>query len=280
MKYHGGALQLSGIVLISLICVQAYAQQQPLWEFGAGVSVLSFPDYRGSDEVNQYLLPLPYIVYRGDYLKADRNGARGVLFDSEWMEINASISASLPVDSQHNAARVGMPNLQPTLELGPSLDITLWRSADRRNRVDVRLPVRLGVSVEPPYRPLGWQVSPRINVDIGEVDGWSGWNLGLLAGPLYGSQTYHDYFYSVAPQYATLARPSYDARGGYAGMQWLLAVSKRFPRYWFGGFLRRDSLDGAVFGASPLVKNRDYVAVGVAIAWIIDTSAQQVTGAE
>jgi outer membrane scaffolding protein for murein synthesis (MipA/OmpV family) len=271
---------MSVAATLAFIATPAPAQLQPLWEVGAGASLFSFPDYRGSDETHQYLLPVPYVVYRGEHLKADRNGVRGVVFDSERVEVNASVSASLPVDSRNNAARAGMPDLHPTLELGPSLDVTLWRSSDRRNRVDVRLPVRLGISVESPYRPLGWQASPRINVDIGGVAGWTGWNFGVLMGPLYGSQKYHDYFYSVAPQYATVMRPSYDARGGYAGTQWLLAVSKRFPRYWVGGFLRRDRLDGAEFSASPLVKNRDYIAAGVAVAWIINTSAQMVTESE
>ena len=254
----------------------AHAQQQPLWELGAGASLLSFPDYRGSNETHPYLLPMPYVIYRGEYLKADRNGVRGILFDSERMEINASIGASLPVDSRKNAARSGMPDLQPTLELGPSLDVMLWRSGDNHYRVDLRLPVRLGISAQSPYQALGWQASPRINVDIQDVGDWAGWNLGVLAGPLYGSRKYHDYFYSVTPQYATPARPSYDARGGAAGVQWLASISKRFPNYWVGGFLRRDTLDNAVFADSPLVKNRNYVAVGVAVAWIITTSQQQV----
>jgi MipA family protein len=267
-------------VVLALAGPAAYAQQLPLWELGAGATVLSFPDYRGSDESHQYLLPVPYVVYRGEVLKADRNGVVGIVFDTERLEINASVSASLPVDSQHNAARAGMPNLHPTVELGPSLDVTLWRSVNRRNRIDVRLPVRLGISVESPYRPLGWQASPRINVDIDDMGGWAGWSLGLLAGPLYGSRKYHDYFYSVAAQYATPERPSYAAPGGYAGTQWLMALSKRFPKYWVGGFMRRDRLDSAVFADSPLVTNKNYFAAGMAVAWIIDTSEQLVTVTE
>lgn len=280
MTNYRGLLAVMVAVVLLLGGALTHAQQQPLWELGAGASLLSFPDYRGSGETQQYLLPMPYVIYRGEYLKADRHGVRGVVFDSGRIEINASVSASLPVDSRHATARIGMPNLRPTLELGPSLDVTLWRSANLRYRFDLRLPVRFGISFESPYRSFGWQASPRINVDINDVGGWRGWNLGLLAGPLYGSRKYHDYFYSVAPQYVTPARPSYDARGGHAGMQWLVAVSKRFPSYWVGGFMRWDYLDAAVFADSPLVKNKNYVAAGVAIAWIIGTSEQQVTVTE
>ena len=49
---------------------------RPLWELGVGVAGLRLPDYRGSDQSRGYVLPLPYIVYRGTWLKADRDGAR------------------------------------------------------------------------------------------------------------------------------------------------------------------------------------------------------------
>ena len=80
----------------------------------------------------------------------------------------------------------------------------------------------------------------------------------------------------MAQQYATPDRPAYEARRGYAGVQFLAAVSKRFPAYWVGGFLRYDTLSGAVFGDSPLVTRSNYLAGGVAIAWIIGDSSRLV----
>jgi len=103
-----------------------------------------------------------------------------------------------------------------------------------------------------------------------------GWNLGLVAGPLFGDRKQHQYFYSVAQQYATPERPAFVAPSGYAGVQFLVALSKRFPSYWVGGFLRYDSLSGAVFGDSPLVKRSNYLAGGIAIAWIIGESSRRV----
>ena len=44
----------------------AYAEALPRWELGLGVAALSIPDYRGSDQQRGYLLPLPYIQYRGE----------------------------------------------------------------------------------------------------------------------------------------------------------------------------------------------------------------------
>ena len=99
--------------------------QRPLWELGIGVAGLRLPDYRGSDQSRGYVLPLPYIVYRGTWLKADRDGARALLFDSQRVKVDVSVAASTPTRSSDNSARAGMPNLPGTFELGPNLNITL-----------------------------------------------------------------------------------------------------------------------------------------------------------
>jgi len=80
----------------------------------------------------------------------------------------------------------------------------------------------------------------------------------------------------VAPQYATAGRPAYEAASGYAGMQYLAALSKRFPKYWVGAFVRYDNLSGATFENSPLVRQKDYVAGGIAISWILGESSTRV----
>jgi outer membrane scaffolding protein for murein synthesis (MipA/OmpV family) len=268
-------LGLSGLQPVS-----AAAAEKPLWELGAGVSGLSLPDYRGSDRSGLYAIPFPYVVYRGDFLKADRNGIRGTFFNNDRIDLNVSVGASLPVKSSNNPARQGMPDLKPTVEIGPSLDVTLWRTDDHRYKLDLRLPVRTAVTVDSSMTDIGWVFSPRLNLDIQDAMGLPGWNLGLLAGPMFGSDRNHQYFYSVAPQYATADRPAYEARGGYAGSQFLLAVSKRYDRYWVGGFARWDSLQGAVFADSPLVRRDHYFAAGVGVAWIFGQSAKLVEADE
>lgn len=258
----------------------AFAAEKPLWEVGVGMSALSFPDYRGSDEPSVYAIPFPYLVYRGEFLKADRQGIRGTLFNSDRIELNISLGASLPVNSDENRARRGMPDLEPAMELGPSLDLNLWRTRDQRYRLDLRLPVRTAVTVKGGMDDIGWVFSPRLNLDIVDVAGLPGWNMGLLAGPMYGSERNHDYFYSVAPQYATADRPAFDAEAGYAGSQFLMSVSKRYRKYWLGAFARWDSLDGAVFADSPLVKREHYFAAGIGIAWVFGESSTRVEAVE
>jgi outer membrane protein len=250
----------------------AQAEEKPLWEAGLGVGAMVFPDYRGSDEVNAYPLPLPYFVYRGKFLKADREGLRGELFDERYLELSLSINATIPVSSDDNDAREGMPNLRSTVELGPSLDVHLWRSADSSIKLDLVMPLRLPITLEGSPQTLGWNFSPRLNLDIADIGGKPGWNFGIGVGPLFAAERYHEYFYSVAPRFATATRPVYDARGGYSGTHLITAVSKRFPRYWVGAYLRYDNLRDAVFEDSPLVRQQNYVTGGIGIAWMIGKS--------
>jgi outer membrane protein len=254
----------------------AQADDKPLWELGAGVTALAFPDYRGSDQTRNYVLPIPYVVYRGEFFKADRDGVRSIFLERENVEIHASVGASFPVASSDNDARSGMPDLRPTVELGPAVDVTLWRAAAAGMKLTLRLPLRFAFTVERSPEYIGWLFSPRLNLDINNVGGMPGWNLGLFASPAYGDGRFHRYFYTVSPAYATPSRPAYDAPAGYNGMEFLAAVSKRFPRYWVGAFVRYDTLAGAAFVDSPLVRTRGYFAAGVAVAWIFAESSQQV----
>ena len=76
------------------------------------------------------------------------------------------------------------------------------------------------------------------------------------------------------------ARPAYQAPGGYAGTQLLLALSRRYPNYWIGAYVRHDWLQAAVFSDSPLVQQRSYWAGGLAIVWMIRASARMVDSDE
>ena len=110
------ALRAATLYAFLLVPATALAEALPLWEAGAGFGVLSFPDYRGSDQSRTRPIPVPYLIYRGEIFKADRDGVRGKLFDSERLELNVSAGASFPVSSSDNEARRGMADLKP----GPS----------------------------------------------------------------------------------------------------------------------------------------------------------------
>jgi outer membrane scaffolding protein for murein synthesis (MipA/OmpV family) len=126
--------------------------------------------------------------------------------------------------------------------------------------------------VQAPRRLIGWSAEPLLNLDLE----WSGANLGLQGGPLFGDKRLHRYYYDVTAVQATGTRPAYSASGGYAGWQATAGMSKRIGQFWLGAFLRYDTVAGAVFEDSPLVKSRGQLAYGLAVSWIFAASDTRV----
>lgn len=260
----------------------ASAQEaRPQWELGLGAAALRLPDYRGSDESRNYLYPIPYLVYRGERLRVDRQGARALLFESDRLELDFSAYATPPVDSSKNRARQGMPDLDPTVEAGPQLNYTLARDREREWRFDVRFPVRAVLATDlRSTQQAGFTFYPHLNFGFRPQVLGGKWNVGLQAGPLFATREYHRYFYGVDPQFATASRPAYEARGGYSGVLALASLSRRVGKMWVGAFVRYDSLNGAVFENSPLVKRDSSLMAGIAFAWVFAESDRRVESKE
>lgn len=269
---------------IALVCALAGAMpssgragDKPRWELGAGATVLYLPDYRGSDESRSYVFPIPYVVYRGERLKVERERVEGLLFKSDRYELDISANATPPVRSEKNTARRGMPDLDPTIEIGPSLQVRLHENRVSGTKTTLELALRAVITVDNDPGQAGWVFNPRINADFALRNEWK---LGLVAGPLFTNKRHQRYFYGVDQAYATPERRAFEPRGGYAGSQLTLALSKRFDKTWFGAFVRADNLSGASFEDSPLVKTRNNVLAGVAVAWVFSESKERVPADE
>jgi outer membrane scaffolding protein for murein synthesis (MipA/OmpV family) len=273
---------LAGVLAV-VASITARAESLPLWEFGAGLTGLRLPDYRGSAQSHDYLLPLPWFVYRGPILRADRDGVRARLFDTDRAELEVSVSGSVPVRSDRNDARHGMPNLHATLEIGPALNLHLWRSGALRAtsvaKVDLRLPLRAALTYRD-GRPqsVGWIASPHLNLDLKlpPSAAAANWNVGIQAGPVIADRRFNAYYYDVASEYATAVRPAYRASGGYGGWQALASLSWRSGPWWVGGFVKYDDVSGAVFAGSPLVTARSHLSGGLAFAYVFAASDHRV----
>jgi MipA family protein len=251
------------------VAAAAHAELKPEWELGAGATVFSLPDYRGSDESRTYVLPFPYVIYRGERLRVDRQGLRGMFFESDRVELDLSVNATPPVDEK-NRAREGMPHLDPTIEIGPRLNLILLRDRPNERALTLRLPVRAVITTG--LEGAGFTAYPHLSADLRP----GGWNVGVQAGPLFGTRKYHEYFYSVAPEFATPERPAYDAPSGYSGMLALASITRRFHKVWVGAFARYDRLKGAAFESSPLVRRDSALMWGFAAAYVFTESARQV----
>jgi outer membrane protein len=276
-------LALAACSLLTLATPAVQASDKPLWELGLGVGALRLPHYKGADQQHTWILPVPYVVYRGDIFRADREGARAVLLDGRQLDIDISVAASAPTQSSDNAARQGMDDLKPTLELGPNVNWRLGRGQDvlwgvpLGWKLELRLPWRAAFTVASDPRYIGWTAAPNLNLDLRTPGGW---NIGLLAGPVFNARRFSGYYYDVDAAHATSLRPSYRSDGGYAGSRALMALSRRFEQQWLGAFVQVDSLHGARFEDSPLVRQKQNVSFGVAMAWVLKTSERSVANRE
>lgn len=266
-----GCVAALGLVMAS----PALATDKPLWELGAGIGALHVPDYRGSAYTTTYVLPIPYLIYRGRYVQVDREGLHGDLFKTARMKLNWSAAAGPPATSRSEGPRAGMPDLDPTVEIGPSLEIFLQRDVVADRTWSLRLPLRAVVATDLRHsRRAGWVFSPQLHLDAKRLG--NGWD-GLFAiGLLYANEAYHDYYYEVAPAYVTATRPAYDAKGGYSGSRATFALTRRFDGYWIGVFARYDTLAGATFVDSPLVQKKESLMVGIGVAWVFAQSGTRV----
>lgn len=271
-------IRQAGVLLATLLLLPAVARAElkPEWELGAGFAVIDFPVYRGASEHRAYLLPMPHIVYRGDVIQVSQERVRGLIFRSDRVEMDVSLNGSVPAKSSDIAARHNMPDIDPTLELGPSLNVHLLYAEDHKTNLDLRLPLRSAFASDfKSVQQVGWLFQPQLALDLVDI-GHSGWRIGLLAGLIFSDVRYNSYFYDVAPQYATATRSAYAASGGYAGTQYLLSFSKRHDGYWTGGFMKWDDLNGAVFSDSPLVTSKQNFTVGFAVTWVLSESGRNV----
>lgn len=252
----------------------ARATHLPLWEVGGGVGTLNAPSYRGSETDVELALPIPYVVYRGDFLEVDQEeGVRGNLFENASLNLDLSLAGSLPVRDTDEGARSGMDGLDPLIEAGIELEINFWRSAERTQKLGLVVPYRLALSVGDPLVDYqGWTLSPFLSYRIFQRRPASLTRYSFSLGPIYASRRYHEYFYSVDSEFVTPQRALYTPDEGYSGSRVTISVAHNTGNYFLGAFVRYDNLQDAEFIDSPLVETRDYLAFGVAFSWIFYAS--------
>jgi MipA family protein len=245
----------------------------PRWEVGVGLGVLSLPFYRGAAGGRTYITPLPYIQYRGEYVRVDEQGIRSYLFLTDYAKLDFSLAAGVPVPSDGNSARRGMPSLDPTVEIGPSLEFLLWHPQERDRALWLKFPLRAALSVAlKNIEYQGWIFAPYLDYRMVKGNRAEPWTITLSFGPQFADRGYHDYFYEVTAPYATAERPEYHPAAGYSGSRLTLGLQKKLGSYWLGAFLRYDALQGAAFSDSPLVQRQHYYAFGAALIKLLAVS--------
>lgn len=275
----GCALVLLAIVLTGLRPGAAAAEERPKWEVGLGSVFYTQPDYVGSDEYRFHAYPFPWVVYRGERLRLDRESVQTKILGTDLVRLDLSATGQVLVDSDDNDRRHEMPDRDWIVQLGPTLKFVVARSDNGRHALDVDVPLRAAFAVALDHFSYeGLVASPKLQYRY-EPEGW---RFEGNAGLEFGSNDYNEYVYSVAPQYTTASRPAYGADGGYAGVRLSAGVSRYFDGwrllgpFYVGVFARYFNLEGATFHDSPLVGTPSAFFGGVAIGWIWKSSKEMV----
>ena len=237
-------------------------------ELGVGLFSLKIPHYRGSDQKKDYFLPLPFFIYSSKSIEAEPSFVRGAFFSTGPFTFKLSILAGLAVESKTNRARQGMPNLGFTVEVGPMILIRLWTSQDKKHFINIESPFRYVIEIDSTPKGVGLFSIPYLNwITLPKKETWN-WGIEFSFAVLFADENYHNHYYSVGPDYVRPSRPQYSARGGYNGNSWVLILNRRFKNLYLVPFVRYDSIKGAVFEDSPLVRRKDYLAVGMGSFWL------------
>ena len=246
----------------------------PRWELGAGLAAFSLPDYPSADQGRSYVLPFPYVIYRGERIKANREGLRGLLFEHRLWDLDISAGGSLPVNSEDNTAREGMDDLDFSFELGPSLRLKLQDTPVQSLQLRFNLRALLAVDGFPAMNYEGWVFNPELRwqQQLSEALSW-----GANLQTRYGSEDYHHYFYGVAPQFASPSRPAYQGAEGYNSSSAGLNVRWHVDPDWrISAALNYIDLHDASFNDSPLFKKNSGVYFSLSMARIFWRASSRV----
>ena len=259
-------------LIISLLLLNAFAEEErsdkPLWELGLFGGAAYLPDYPAADQSHWRFIGLPFALYRGTTFRVDdQEGARARLLRKPLFEFNFSFAASFPAESDKNAAREGMPDLDWIGEIGPSLTINLLDSKET-GVLQIWFPFRGAFSTDfSGFQTRGFVVSPFL---LYRYNGFWGDDDSFFASYInrWATERFNDYFYEVASEYSRPGRGTFDGKGGYIGSTLFAGYALRFyDQYemFVGSFW--DSHHWAKNRYSPLFKRKSNFGNVIGFAW-------------
>lgn len=259
----------SAVAQPALLGLETTDDTAPLWE-GSLLAVGTYIAHYPAASQGQYkALPVPFLIYRGENFRIGDNGlihARKELGGGRF-ELDLGLDGSFNVDSSDNRAREGLPDLDLLIEAGPK---GVWHFTSEQSdvQIDLSLEVRAVIATRfVGFSYEGIDVNPEISFFDRTLGGTK--LRGYFAiGPSFGFDGVNDYFYTVAPQYATATRPAYKARSGYIGTEGTLGiaypVNDRLLVFaatqvgYYGGSKNEDS---------PLFRDKTNFNFGLGVRW-------------
>jgi len=248
---------------------QPAAPEASLWEVGLLGVTASQQAYPGASQQTARAIVLPFGIYRGKYLRADRDNLGVRTFISPSLEFDLGLGGALGSNSAEIDARRGMPDLGDLIEAGPRLRWYIGAD-DKGGRLRADFPLRAVLDLSDRLAYQGLSFEPKLTY---ERHAGRGWRYAASAGAIFGDTRFSRVLYGVAPVYATEERPAYEASGGL--IAWRLATNATYDltrAIRVFGYLRLDTVGGATNADSPLVRERAGVSGGLGISYTFRSS--------
>jgi outer membrane scaffolding protein for murein synthesis (MipA/OmpV family) len=235
-----------------------------LWEVGGLGLAVSQQAYPGADAQVRRALVLPYVIYRGPLLRADRGTVGLRAIKRPGFELDVGFSGSFGSSSNDVEARRGMPDLGTLVEFGPRGRWDLG-AAPGGGRWRAEVPLRGVFDLSDGMRSRGIAFAPELGFERRSSAGFA---YGVSVGAVLGDRRLTDTFYGVAPAYATLDRAAYQSRAGLIAWRLDSSASKGLSADWrVFGFARLDSTRGAANATSPLLRQPVGGSLGIGLTW-------------
>jgi outer membrane scaffolding protein for murein synthesis (MipA/OmpV family) len=227
MSFIASALRpIAGALILTIGTVSAAVaagadaepEKKPLWEMNLAAFARYGESYPASEETQVNIVPLPFPIYRGKILRVGAETGKPVttrIFRRDRIKLDIDFGLNFPADSDDIDARTGMPDLDLLAEAGPELELQFVKGP-RIGNAFLALQLRGAFSfdgLDPTWRGLIF--SSEFKYTRPFYDDRS--ELRVRLTPEWAGNEYMDFFYGVAPEFATAEREAYTAKGGYLG---------------------------------------------------------------
>lgn len=246
-----------------------FEQNQPKFEFGVGLLGANIPNYPGASNSRMRWIPIPWLIYRGDTLRSDDEGMRIRFNSSKYYEVGLSAGFNFPVKSSDNPSRVGMPDLDGIIGLGPRIMFRLLKDKNGEQlNISIGGRATASTNFSNRWHHVGVVFEPAADYwkNFGKE---SNTTLILRGSVSYGDKGYEEYFYQVDSLYQTPQRPTYNAKPGLSQISLALAASQVLnpDLQIFGGlFYSNFSLSANI--DSPLLETKETTAIGLGFIYM------------
>lgn len=242
---------------------------KPTWEAGAFVAAFNAPLYPAAAENQGKILPVPFLIYRGERLRVGEGGViKAMAVDQPRFKIDLSLGAAFNANSDDAKVREGMTDLDFIFEVGPEVSVMLSNTKASETWLNLQFR-RVFSSDFSSIDEQGYIFQPEITYQVNRLFSEND-SLKLTFSPLFATKKMHQYFYQVEQKFSTSERPTYHAKGGYLGSE--IALVSRFQiRDDISIFVstKLDFYKGASNEASPLFKKELNYSLGIGLKWTL-----------